>query len=864
MKLISHCGWLLLASVMACAAEKPPVPGAFQPGLGGAIISAGRFGFLKGDGLLDCAYPRFGLIEKAHLKEHPLNTTHQVWAVTFGPADRASKPKETIRVNWISVVWESEFRGAAKYRVTYSIASPGILIETDDSAVRFGLASTPGYRRWALPLAQGVRHGEISSPYDAARDGLLAENWMLLHGSGGFPDVPLLLVLKEPPASIIPESADGRLKALTLRFAKPAGHVMVATPYGVEGFPPGQVNLDDATRRCRFWSKALLAFITGCKESFGVDAEAGTVSVVQDFEYRRLNDSWNSQSIPVAPYPPVLATAAKVCGEIKLAPEVKDLEFSTKYGPLFGVVGSARAGYTLPIPPTVARIPLAPAGDTVLKREIRERHRVTPHDGERPLPPASFPGFWSRPDRNIADASSMAGERAQIWPWLDDASRAALKQNLYAHVADCLDDQACFAQTALARSIEKTPRDAGKLTRPLWFDRTEPFTQKSYALSYTIPNVRAKGESITGHPRPFTDLEWGNGLGLHGIYEMARLSGAWEVVRRNWPLVKRAYGLFEVLQDWACMSVSGSENGRRWTDTSSYGGYVAFPEMARRVGDDDAWREGVYLHAKHAAMRLALFHNGSFIHRFYGAKPWLVQHSFPELARDFNTTFEPVRFGGPLTFAPDELRGADRVIQKLSLYSLVAEGTGWLCPDLLFSLQPAATSGFVRRYNQLYPEWRTAAFCKAMNDKHSPSGAITVYELMLFELRDPAVPTETVRQHFAEIRNADLIRRFLKGFYGRWNAAHDYTAALVETREDPVWLEDWTSADIISAEYDAGRRTATLRVVASGGGTLQFGGAEPKRVELDGRTLSRGTGWKHARGRLTVVLPRGGNLVLGY
>ena len=67
MKLISHCGWLLLASVMACAAEKPPLPGAFQSGLGGSIISAGRFGFLKGDGLLDCAYPRFGLIEKAHL-----------------------------------------------------------------------------------------------------------------------------------------------------------------------------------------------------------------------------------------------------------------------------------------------------------------------------------------------------------------------------------------------------------------------------------------------------------------------------------------------------------------------------------------------------------------------------------------------------------------------------------------------------------------------------------------------------------------------------------------------------------------------------------------------------------------------------
>lgn len=836
----------------------------YEPGLGSAIVSAGRFGFLKGDGLLDCAYPKFGVIEKAHLKEHPLNVAQQAWAVTFGPTDRTVKPKESFRVNWTTVVWESEFGTSAKWRVTYSIASPGILIETDDNTIRFGLDSTPGYGQLALPLARGVTTRKIADGYEAERDGRLAENWMLLCGSGAFPDAPLLLVLKENPVSIIPELADGKLKALTLRFAKPAGHIIVATPYGLEGFSPGQVRVDDAARRCRFWSKALLAFVIGCKESFKVDPAAGTVSIAQDFEYRRLNDAWNSQPVTIAPYPPALATAAKSCRDIRLASETKDLEFPTKYGPLHGIVGSSRATYTLPIPPTTARIPLAPAGDSVAKREIRERHRIAPHDGAKPLPPDLFPGFWSRRSRNAVDAASMAGERAFIWPWLNDASRTALKQNLRTHVADCLDDQACFAQTALARSIEKTPADAGKLTRPIWFDRTEPFTHKRYALSYTIPDVRAKGESITDCPRTFTDLEWGNGLSLHGLYEMARLSGAWDVVRRNWPLVKRIYGLFEALQDWACMSVSGSENGRRWTDTSSYGGYLAFAEMARHVGDEAAWREGVYLHAKHAAMRLAMFNNGAFIHRFYAAKPWKVQHSFPEMARDFNTTFEPVRFGGPLKFTPDELRGDDLVIQRVSLYSLVAEGTGWECPDMLFTMQPEPTSEFVRLYDKLYPEWRTAEFCKAMNDKHSPSGGITLYEMMLFELRDSAVNTATVRRHFEEIRQGDLIRRFLKGFYGRWNAAHEYTAALAETRDDPAWLEDWIGADIISAEYDRDARRAVLKLTAPGKCSLQLGGAEPKRVTFNGQSLARPTGWSFARGRLSISLPSGGVVEVGY
>jgi len=861
---ITQMVWLVAVSAVAVAAETTAPPDDYRPGLGAAIVSAGRFGFLKGDGLLDCAYPNFGLIERAHLREHPLNAARQAWAVTFGTTDRALKPKESIRVNWTSVVWESEFGPAEKFRVTYSIASPGILIETDNHTVRFGLGSTPGYGQLALPLARGVTTHGAADGYDAARDGRLAENWVLLCGSAAFPDVPLLLVLKENPTTIVPELADGKLKALSLRFTQSAGHIIVAAPYGLEGFTPGQVNAEDAARRCRFWSKALLAFVIGCKESFKVDTAAGAVSIVQDFEYRQLSDAWRSEPIYVAPYPPALATAARFCRDIHLASGAKDLEFPTKYGPLFGIIGSRRAAYTLPIPPTTARIPLAPVGDSPLKREIRERHRVAPLDGDKPLPPALFPGFWSRRDRSAVDAASMAGERAFIWPWLDQASRAALKQNLRAHVADCLDDQECFSQTALARSIEKTPADAGGLTRPIWFERTEPFTQKKYALSYTVPNVRSKGESIAAHPRPFTDLEWGNGLGLHGLYEMARLSDAWDVVRRNWPLVKRIYGLFEMLQDWACMSVSGSEHGRRWTDTSSYGGYLAFAEMARRVGDWDAWREGVYLHAKHAAMRLAMFHNGAFIHRFYAAKPWKVQHSFPEMARDFNTTFEPVRFGGPLKFTPDELRGDDLVVQKLSLYSLVAEGAGWECPDMLFALQPAATSEFVRLYDKLYPEWRTAEFCGAMNQKHSPSGGITLYEMMLFELRDPAVATATVRRHFEDIRQGDLIRRFLKGFYGRWNAAHEYAAVLVETRDDPSWLEDWTGADIVSAEYDRGARQATLRLTAPGKCGLQLGGTEPKRVTFNGQPLAGATGWSFTRGRLLISLPSSGVVEIGY
>lgn len=854
---------LCLALVVAGEPARVGADG-LEAGLGSAIVAAGRFGFSKGDGLLDGAYPKFGLLEKAHLKDHPRNAAKQVWAVSFGPESSRGKPQETIHVNWVSVAWESRFESAGSYHVTYSLASPGVLVETEESCFRLGLEATPGYGKLVVPVAGGVRVLEAANGYDSGRDGRLGENWVLLCGSGAFPDVPLMLVLKECPGRIEPGVEAGKLRSLSLRYDGAVGHVILATPYGLEGFLPGGFAVEEAARRCRFWSKGLLSFITGCRESYQVNEAAGTVTIVQDFDCRRLVDSWNTKPVAVAPYPPALATAAKASRLIRLAPEVTDLDYPTKYGPLTGLIGSTRASYTLPIPPTSARIPLAVSGHSSLRREIRERQRIAALDGTKPLPPDAFPGFWSRRSRNAVDASSMAGERAFIWPWMDLDARAALKERLRAHVADCLDDAEAFADTALGRSIGMTPADAGRRTSPIWFDRTEPYTGKRYALSYTVPDVRAQGGTITDCPRTFTDVEWGNGLALYGIYQMARLANSWDLVKRNWPLVRRVYGLFEMLQDWACMSVSGSETGRRWTDTSSYGGYLAFAEMARQVGDEAAWREGVYLHAKHAAMRLAMFHNGAFIHRFYEAKPWVVQHSFPEMARDFNTTFEPVRFGGPLMFEPDELRGDDPVVQKVSLYSLVAEGTGWECPDMLFALQPDAASEFVRLFNRLYPEWRTPAFCQAMNRKHSPSGGITAYELLLFELRDPAVASETVRRHFAEICEGDLIRRNLKPFYGRWSAAHEYAAALVETRDDPVWLEDWIGADLVAADFDRELRRATIRLAAGKACRVKFGGAEPKSVTFGGASWGKPEGWRVDRGKIWVSLPSGGTLELVY
>lgn len=872
----------------------------FSPGLGLAITSAGRFGYSKGDGLLGYTYPHFGTIQKAHLAGNPRNLSKLWWAVSFDPPqaknDRpridpvwgAVTPPDDISINWVAVTWQTRFTATGDYfgrkkgdrfafQVTYNVIHPGVLVETQEPALRLDLTRTPGYAHVVMPLKGGVTRRALrpgARVYHAEADGKLADNWLLLIGSKAYPDVPLLAVLRNNPTQLVTEFKEAKLTSLTLPFEEQVGYVILAEPYGVEGFSPAQTAkpafVRDAVRRSRFWSKALLDYVVDCKESFRIDPRRDMVTIRQAFEHRRLKDAWGSKAIPIAPYSPALGIAAATCPRMRPLDGVTDLAYPTLYGPLQAVVGRTESSYELPIPPAGTRIPLPWAQGSPAGQEVRRKHVIRRHDGSRPLPRTLFPGYWTRPDRNIVDAGNMISEWALVWPYMEQDSIQALKANAREFLMDCLDDQELFRQTELYESIMLTPDVREHFVRPIWFKRTEPYTGKSYTISYSVPSLRRQGISLSDARRPLTDLEWGNGLGLYRIYQLAQLSGSWDIVKRNWELVRGIERLFEVLQDWACMSASGCESGARWTDTSCYPGYIGFRQLARKVGDESAWRQGVYLHAKHAAMRLAMLNLGTWINRFYDAKPWKVLHSMVERPEQFEvpTLAEPRRIGR-LTFDPDDLRGEDLVIQKWSYYSLVAEGVCYECPDLFYRLMPQQTSEFHALYKKLYPEWSSEAFCAELNRRHGSTGGITAYELMLFDVRDPAVDTATVRRSFQRVAEQDLVRRFLKVFYQRNNACHEYLHALVETRDDPAWLEDWTGADLAAASFDRARECASFRLLSQGPCEVELGGQKPSRVELGEQPIAprKGravVGWTYHRERLAIRLPHGGELKVWY
>ena len=141
--------------------------------------------------------------------------------------------------------------------------------------------------------------------------------------------------------------------------------------------------------------------------------------------------------------------------------------------------------------------------------------------------------------------------------------------------------------------------------------------------------------------------------------------------------------------------------------------------------------------------------------------------------------------------------------------------------------------------------------------------------MLLFELRDPALSTSVIRRHFDEISNAGLIRKYLPPMYRRNLGAHEHALALIETRDDPAWLEDWRGVDILAAEYDRASRQGTMKLSATDRCRLQLGGVRPRQVALARQSIPQvksadAVGWSHVGSRLRMLLPHGGSLGISY
>ena len=191
----------------------------------GCRKSPGRFGFSKGDGMLDCAMPCLGVVDKMYLCGHPQYRKPFRWTYStlpegaalhgsFPPAAQGIE-RDRIDVNHLSVNWETEF-GGRRFACTCSLATPGIMTESDAGRLRLSSLEFAGNYRYALIPGEGD-DVKVLSLDRAAEQGIdMAENWLLLFGCTEFPDLPLLIVPDCPPErlEVRRNPGNGRLSEL--------------------------------------------------------------------------------------------------------------------------------------------------------------------------------------------------------------------------------------------------------------------------------------------------------------------------------------------------------------------------------------------------------------------------------------------------------------------------------------------------------------------------------------------------------------------------------------------------------------------------------------------------------------------------
>ena len=232
----------LTALEQTSAPKDEPVPQGMRASVGGEFRSYGRFGYTKGDGVLDYSMPAFGILTRPFVTGHPSYHRETMWHLSLlpdGECETGTNMKiyetpenESVECDWTHARWERRLESGKYISFDYSTISPALLVETDLDALSLSRLSAIGsYSRISLPIGSSLvtKAAEDGILYDRRREGDLSRGYVLLTHNGAFPEVPLLLAFRHSPERITRTSDEIRIE-----FAEAAEWVMLGFPYGIE------------------------------------------------------------------------------------------------------------------------------------------------------------------------------------------------------------------------------------------------------------------------------------------------------------------------------------------------------------------------------------------------------------------------------------------------------------------------------------------------------------------------------------------------------------------------------------------------------------------------------------------------------
>ena len=800
--------------------EKPKaeaaIPSGFIPGIGCRPVP-GRFGFVKGDGVLDSTMFTLGTICKMYMTGHPRYKKPFLWHYSTCPdgenSYRGSVPPartpitgDKVTVNNISCTWETDFSGE-KFRCTYSLASPGIITESSKNIMTLSQLEYAGNYRYALLVRKGGK-AEVCSLQNLSLENM-GENFLLLFSCTEFPDLPLLLVFQKKPRSV-KVVCDEKTHRLSKIVFESCPLLITSTPYGIESFDPIAPDnvefIKKSLKLCRFWSRAFLAYPIRCEEYYKHDEEKCRTQIFHKFSFRYIKDDWGTVPLELAPLPPV----AQLSGVME-TDENEDFFFPTQFGPLKGKKNSSVSLYSLPWMPCERKFPLLDTSDkTVLPALLKQGFdQYMEFVSSFPPPAQSYPyaGAFLEP---FAFASALTN-------FLSEEDQAELRKKLAHALSFICSEEATgdYKVIAWGQVMRSSPEDRElidyyadpalrHLALKLWNTRKEPFTGREYTVCYLNVTCLSRGvlkkatrEEIKNLAVPLIENDWGLGLTFYYIFLAVLGTGDMEPLRKSFPLLKSAFHFFEIFHDWACMGSGYSENGVAWCEGANYGAFTAFTQLCELLEEKESLSLARYYSSKQFALRMGIFRASYYyFHKYFGIPPYDICQSF----REGNQIF------GQFLCAPNDVKKDG--YRPFTLYKMSTEG-------LYGELFEGARKFFPEDWKRV-----RALVGKDMHDQKDGSPATwgileqTAVYLMSLAL-DQNVPSEFFEKELAALKEKGFLMR-------KWRGIHIFSRRLPENawevqlrawnrmKEHPLWLTLWKGVSLLSAEWTG--KEACLRV----------------------------------------------------
>lgn len=790
--------------------KKLSAPGGKTPVIrpGASLYATGVFGFLGTWHTLLCTNARDTTLFADPQKEfQPYAGTADEWNVSFDIAGTIPVGFEQQEGSWTHSRRTCSFRDLQSGKISlvevwWSGLAPGVLYDFHVPQI---IVSDHTLQTPAAPAALAAEvGGKVVVERDFSRfdPGKMTAKWLLLLWENPAPKQPMLLVFQKLPRQIR-NSPNGLVIETEGELGKiAAGTLYGAAPQAADYGRNWKTVPEKELRQIRSLVRLLAYFPLEVEELFAV--EDGVIRIWNEVRKAVVLDD---SAAPWIPFPPMFSQA--LAGHSPLSPdtELSPPVLMTKFGP-FRYAEGTKLAYRITAPDLLDRIPLKPSGEEKLLRDYNDFVKIRSKNGE-----------WRGTHMGDQALGVLTG-----WLMMEPESRRIL--DVY-HTPGQLD------RVARGESFYYRARPNGSWLIPVYL--IEPMTGRAACFA---------GWRGFRHGYPMKgDMTMFNMGLLQFPYAEAKYYGRWDLVERNWSILKEFYSAADLCQTWRAPGMNCTSSGFILSGDMFGDGFRMYSIMYRLalgMEDRELADRSLYLAAKQTVTACALMHRNisslaAHIHNVGGSEKANGQIG-PRIGIDNNGAFASA-------WRPYRPESWNAVFQLAGCTSYDYPFFG-----MLLRFLPEESRNLVQEMLREIPETMTIPYC--LESKASLGSrvcnAFNTLKYLAFCERD----REKLREIYTTALSPDFSRtkvprgvppeiwKSLWGPYefGDWPVRTGTIPHLI-AQNDPLWIGDFGRMRLLDGTFDRDTRTAEIGLGADRDDVLTLVSmVPPQSVAVNGKT----------------------------